>query len=315
MPVLRRHAYLDSLNRPGYLSKQYASSFEEFGEPLLLPRSGGWILVRKIPGTMSHDAMGLYPLLFCTEWEALQADLQQVSGEIVSFSAVTDPLADPPLEDWRSWAHIVRPYKTHYVADLSQPLESFVSKSNLRGARRALESLRVEINPWDASANLDSWSRLYRELVRRHDIKGLQKFSRNAFRHQLSVPGIVYVQALLDGCPVGANIVYLQDQVSYGHLSAFSQAGYESRAPAAIKWTLLRYLSTRVKVHSLGGGAGVKTSNNDGLVAYKKSWTNSTRVAHFLGVVTNPEAYADLLRTRTTGSGDATSFFPAYRAD
>jgi len=47
----------------GYLHHSYADSLAEFGTPYLLPKSGGWILKRQIPGFTYSDGMGCYPFL------------------------------------------------------------------------------------------------------------------------------------------------------------------------------------------------------------------------------------------------------------
>ena len=59
----------------GYRHALYAASFAEFGRPRPLPRSGGWVLERDIPGTGQRDGMGLYPLFVCPDWNALPDDL------------------------------------------------------------------------------------------------------------------------------------------------------------------------------------------------------------------------------------------------
>ena len=41
----------------GYLHPRYAASLSEFGDPLHLPRSGGWLLKRPVGGILV-DAMG-----------------------------------------------------------------------------------------------------------------------------------------------------------------------------------------------------------------------------------------------------------------
>jgi hypothetical protein len=43
----------------GYLHPDYAQSLSEFGEPLQLQKSGGWLLERRVDGTQS-DAMITY---------------------------------------------------------------------------------------------------------------------------------------------------------------------------------------------------------------------------------------------------------------
>ena len=78
----------------GYLSPQYAESLREFGLPRLLPRSGGWILQRSIPGFAECDAMGCYPLSSCCDWSHLPEDLAELENEVVCLGVVPDPFDD-----------------------------------------------------------------------------------------------------------------------------------------------------------------------------------------------------------------------------
>ena len=58
----------------GYMHPGHAASLAEFGTPRELPRSGGWLLERAIPGAAARDAMGAYPLFACRDWTSLRAD-------------------------------------------------------------------------------------------------------------------------------------------------------------------------------------------------------------------------------------------------
>ena len=74
----------------GYAAEEYARSLAEFGEPLALPKSGGWLLSRALPEGPGRDATGCYPLFCCADWNGLSDDLQSVPAEIVSVSLVAD---------------------------------------------------------------------------------------------------------------------------------------------------------------------------------------------------------------------------------
>ena len=77
----------------GYLHPQYAASLSEFGEPMQLPKSGGWLLKRPVDGIRA-DAMGTYPPFACADWKSLQCDFNQLGRSLVSIVAVTDPFGD-----------------------------------------------------------------------------------------------------------------------------------------------------------------------------------------------------------------------------
>ena len=202
------------------------------------------------------------------------------------------------------------PFKEHYVADLSKPIEEIVSKGHRRDARRALRKVVVELCP-DPSAFVDEWAWLYGSLIRRHGIQGLQRFSRAAFDSQLRVPGVCYFRALCDGQLVGGNVVYVQNDVAYFHLSAFTDRGYSLGASYAIKWTEIEYFLGKVSWMHLGASPGVDQAGYNGLASFKRGWATETRPVYFCGRILDKEKYAKLASASETPDA---SYFPTYRA-
>jgi len=110
----------------GYASRDYAFSLAEFGRPKCLTASEGWILERPISQSDRCDAMGIYPFLTCNVWSRLPDDLDALQrSKLVSLVAVTDPFGnyDEALLH-RCFPDVVRPFKQHYVVDLTQPFRS-----------------------------------------------------------------------------------------------------------------------------------------------------------------------------------------------
>lgn len=285
----------------------YAGSLSEFGSPIALPASGGWVLEREIPGTGYRDAMGCYPLFVCRDWSRLASDLEALGTELVSLSLVTDPFG---LYDEACLAQcfdrVIR-FKQHYVVDLGRPMEEIVSKYSRRNARRALQKLVVERceEPRD---HLDEWFALYQALVERHRITGIRAFSRESFERQFCVPGVVMFRALSGRETVGAHLWYVQEDVAYSHLSAYSDTGYKLRAAAVLQWCSIEHLANEVRW--LNQGAGTSSDASDGLSRFKQSFSTGTRTAFFCGRIINRDLYEELSRgPAATGTG----YFPAYR--
>src|SRR3989442_15260848 len=114
------------MTETGYLHPGYAESLAEFGVPRPLPRSGGWILVREISGCSTRDATGCYPLFACRNWSLLHDDLNDLRKDIVGLSIVTDPLGEYDTTYLRqSFPDAVRPFKEHFIVDLSRSVQSF----------------------------------------------------------------------------------------------------------------------------------------------------------------------------------------------
>lgn len=295
----------------GYSHPQYAASWREFGEPYELPLCGGWILVRDIAGFPYQDAMGCYPIFACNEWSQLHKDLETLERELVSLALVTDPFgAYDEAYLHQCFPNVTKQFKEHFVVDLDLPPEKVVSKHHRYYARKALQNVQVEIchEPYEY---LDEWIALYDHLVARHDIEGIQAFSRTAFERQLQIPGIVMFRALTAGTTVGAHLWFVQGDVAHSHLAAFNSSGYDLMASYALYWRAIDYFSDTMRWLNLGAGAGVQANSTDGLSRFKRGWASNTRTAYFCGRIFDERKYIEIAQAR--GVDEKAGYFPAYR--
>ena len=297
----------------GYGNPAYAQSLAEFGTPLELPRSGGWILERTVPGTSYRDAMGCYPLLVCRDWSGLRADLQELQDrrQLISLGVVPDPFGNHDPELLREcFGDVVAPFKEHFVTDMHRPLIESVSRHHRKYARKALQQVRAEVVE-DPPGFLDEWVDLHRNLIARHDAKGIRAFSRRAFSIQLALPGIVVVRAKHGGTTVGAQLWFQHEDVAYGHVLAFNQIGYDVGAPYALYWFALEHFLGKIRWCTMGGVSGTDVALSGGLSQFKRGWATTTRTAYFCGRIFEPRKYEELVRLKGRAPD---GFFPAYRS-
>lgn len=283
----------------------------EFGTPYELPRSQGWILKRKIPKTQFYDAMGCYPIFACQNWSNLCADLEEIGEDLVAVSLVTDPFGKFDVEYLhRCFEDVIIKFKEHYITDLNESMNSYISMHHRRYARKSLRELSVERCEHPTQV-LEEWIRLYDTLIKRHNIREMLRFSRGAFSKQLSVPGIEVFRALYEGSTVGILLWYVQGEIGYYHLGAFSQDGYKLRASFALFWTAIEYFkASGLRWLNLGSGAGLKMDDADGLSRFKQGWSTQTRTAYFCGRIQNQKAYREISKRFLVSPSD---YFPAYR--
>lgn len=301
---------MNTTSSSGYLHPGYAASFAEIGSPLELPQSGGWIIRRPTPFLPFYDAMGCYPLFSCRDWSHLHADLAEAGDQLVSLMAVTDPFGNYDEQTLtKCFPDLVRPFKEHFITDLTRPVGEIVSRHRRKLARSALKQVRVEICA-PAGAYLDAWVSLYGCLVERHHINGLRAFSRAAFAQQLALPGAFLFLAYDGSEPIGGQICYHQGDVVQCHLAAFTDKGYELDASYAIEWIAIEFFYQKALWYDLGGGAGLNAGSTDGLSQYKRGWSSQTRTTYLCGRIFNRERYNQLVATSQAGETD---FFPAYR--
>jgi len=295
----------------GYMHSGYAESLAEFGAPRRLRRSGGSILQRQILGFPYHDAMTCYPLFACQDWSQLHTDLEDIGNGLVSLSLVTDPFGhyDTTLLQ-QCFKDVVIPFKEHFVVDLSRPIDTFVCKHHSRYARKALQQLYVE-RCEDPERLTDDWVGLYANLINKHNIMGVAAFSKTAFAKQLSVPGIVVFRAVHEDKLIGMILWYVQGDVAYYHLGAYSPLGYDLRASFGLFWFAIEHFAGNgLRSLSLGAGAGVTSDSTDGLSRFKRGWSTGTRTAYFCGRIFDLARYAEIVQAKGIS---ATDYFPAYR--
>lgn len=295
----------------GYGHPLYAASFQSISQPMELKRSGAWILKRKIIGTSSYDAMGCYPLFCCRDWSSLKQDFKDLNKNIFTLAVVTDPFGEYKYEDLQNiFNHIAAPYKEHFVIDLSQEPRTYISSHHQRNARKALKNVRVESSSQPKQL-AKTWLKLYQHLIQRHEIEGIAAFSAQALTDQLSVPGIKVFCAMEGSSVIGMMLWYVQQEVAYYHLAAYTDRGYKLKASFALLQKAINdFSATGLSWISLGAGAGVQGDATDGLSRFKQGWSTGARLAYFCGHVFDQERYAQLLKERRVKEGH---FFPAYR--
>ncbi len=298
----------------GYGHHEYVRSLAEWGQPRYLPRCDGWILERPLVGFTYKDAMGCYPIFTCTSWTELADDLAEIQNELISLAIVADPFGDyDEALLHRTFPDIVKPFKQHFVVDLTQPWPKFVRARHRRYAHHALSIMRVELCPQPLD-HLAEWTALYAHLSERHHLHGIRAFSPTAFARQLSIPGIVMFRALVGDECVGMYLWYLQGEVAFAHLIACTLQGYNLRAAYALYWYAFSYFfdcaNGRIRWLNMGGSAGTDGNKEDGLSQFKRGWATGTRPAYFCGRIFNQSRYEEIVSVRGVTE---TSYFPAYR--
>lgn len=295
----------------GYHHPTYAASLSEFGTPCELPLSKGFILKRSIPGFSYFDGTGCYPFFTCSNWTNLSSDLQELDKQLVSLSLVTDPFGNFTMSDLHQcFPDRMIPFKEHFIIDLSLSCHDFVSNHHHRYARKALNTVQVELCK-DPKLYLDNWLELYSNLIERHNIKGIAAFSKNSFERQLHVPGLVSFIAFYDDKTVGMLLWYVQNEIGYYHLGAYSDLGYDYYASFALFWFAIEYFSKiGLKWLGLGAGAGVRNCTKDGLRQFKREWSTDTRTTFLCGRIFDRVKYDHIIKSKKISAND---YFPAYR--
>jgi hypothetical protein len=241
---------------------------------------------------------------------ALRGDLERLD-DIVSLVAVADPFGNHNTAELAAcFPNLHVAYKEHYVIDLTRPVFERLSNHHARNVRKATRQVDVE-RCKDPIRFAGDWMRLYGALIERHQIQGIAAFSRTSFEKQMHVPGLILFRAVARNETVGMVLWYQHNEIGYYHLAAYSHLGYELKASFALFASAIDYFSTRLRFLSLGAGAGIYGSEEDGLTRFKKSWATGTRTAYLCGRIFDRARYDELVRMR--GVTGIANYFPLYR--
>jgi len=299
----------------GYASPEYAAAVAGEGEVLVLPRSGAHLVRRHIPGTDLSDAVAPYPFLACVNWAALAADLADLPSDVVSVTAVVDPLGEwIDAELASAFPDLLRPFKKHVVVPLNgaAPPSTLASAHHRRNIRRALRSVSVRessLGPED----LDAWISMYRDLIERTGAGGsAADFTPEGLRQQWGVPGLRVFVAEADQGPVSVALwMRVGDTAAY-HLGASTDAGYAVGAAFAVfAHSMDRLQADGCRVVLLGGGPGIDSGESTGVFRFKAGWSDMTMYGRLGGRVLDPVIYRALAGGR--GGANTNYYFPAYR--
>jgi len=290
------------MNHP-YASKIYANAFLPEYQPVYLATAKTHILKRKIPGTEYFDAIGVYPLCPIAENADLEKDFLDLKKDgIISLVLVADPFFQPQLEKLQKFFSSVSPYKEHYLHDFS--LNNNYSKHHryeIKKAVKLCETRRLVLVD-----HLDEWYMLYRNLMEKHEITGIQGFSRNYFSKICALDPITF-GAFSEGTLISAHIWFEYNGYIYSHLAASSEIGYQTSASYAVYAASLKYFAeSGAKTLDLGAGAGASKASK-GLSFLKKGFSNTSKTCYLCCKILDEEKYMKL------SAGKNINYFPAYR--
>ena len=288
-----------------YAGEAYARSLAHIGAALAVPEWGGHVLVRSTPCGTREDAIGPYPLTVLAADADVAGGLARLKAAgLVSVVLVLDDRLRPAMSALEIASATVRRFKSHYVHDRSLGAFAY-GKHHRYELRRALA--RVVVSEISLADHLPDWEALYGELVARHGLGGLHAFPRLHHEALASLAGLRTFGAFVEGQLVSAHLFVTHDGHAMSHLAASAPEGYQTGAAYAVNDLALAEL-TDCAVINFGGGAGTGDDPADGLVRFKKGFSNSVEPSYLFTAVLDDDAYRALSADRA-----GTAFFPAYR--
>ena len=294
--------------------------FEQDPYRLLIP-----LIVRDIPGTGLRDALSPYgypgPISDAAPgnagfWEpacaAFTATLR--AAGVVSAFLRLHPLLKPPspvLPRFGALVHHGETVSMDLTASLDEMWQQTRSdhRNHINRARRA--GTRVVFDDWD---RLGEWVEVYHDNMRRVGATSYYFFTSEhlAALHD-AVGDRMHLAVALEGDEVvGGNTFFEYEGIATGYVSSTRRAR-NRYADELLYDEVRRWCKARGdRVFHLGGGRG---GRNDSLFSFKAGFSPSRHPFHTWRVVTDPEAYRDLVRRRRPEAdpADLTAAFPSYR--
>ena len=297
-----------ALHAHPYATLPFAETLAHIGTPLYVEAWGTHVLVRDC-GEGLKDAIGPYPRACLAEGADLVAGVDQLrSSGLVSIALAIDCLTTPAPDRLERAFDLVRPFKTHYVVDTATAayLPSRHHRQELRRTARRGVQARI-VSPVEI---FDDWVALYEDLVARHPVAEMARFSRASFAKLVGCDGLVAVGAFLADRLVSCHLWFAHDHFAWSHLAATSDLGYATGASYAVYDFSIQHFHRRLI--DLGGTPGSSDESSTGLARFKSGFSNATRTAYLTGSVLDHAAYARLCGRIQRPDQDA--YFPAYRS-
>jgi hypothetical protein len=288
-----------------YAAKDYAKSLDHIGTPFAVPEWCAHVLLRPTPDGSRRDATGPYPLTVIAPESDVAAGLERLaSAGLVSAVVVVDDRLRPSMAVLTSAFDEVRPFKSHHLYDRGLgPL--VYGKHHRYELKRALA--RVTTAEIALADHLEAWEGLYAQLAVRREVDGLHAFPPAYHAALARLPGLRAFGAFVEDRLVAAHLFITHEGYAISHLAASSSEGYETRAAYAVNDFAVVALFN-CEVINFGGGAGVVDDPENGLVRFKKGFSNSAAPSWLCCKVLDRPAYEAL-----SAGYDASGFFPAYR--
>ena len=285
----------------------YGETLGHIGYPIDVPEWGCCVIARAV-NTIRNDCSGAYPITPMRADADIQGGLERLRKlGFVSVVLVLDDFHRPNLENICSAFSYVREFKSHYVnRRLAEP--HLYSKNHRYEIKRALRTVRTGL--LDLSFYEQDWNRLYDFLGTRHKLGSLHRFSPDHISKIATIDGFLGFGAWLDDELVSAHIWVSHASVAQSHLAASNALGYKSKAAYALNAAALEHFRD-CELLNFGGGSGIADDHDDGLVRFKRGFTNDVARSFICGAVLNHVLYDELNQQFDTQGIDG--FFPSYR--
>lgn len=279
--------------------------------PLILSRSDTLDakFIKRVIDKPFYDVISIYPFhsfnnikdLFSKYKHPNKVLIIDENNFRVSTTFVTDPMI--PIENDPIFDYF-KEYKTHYIIDYSKPIKySNNHKRNIKNNK----NLEMELLPKN-SETADKFHGFYQVLKKKHGITGITDFNLETIYNHISHKNSYTFGVWENNKLIGSIITTTIDDRSYYHLGAYSERGYEIGASFSLMDHIISfYNKLGYKYFILGAGAGVDKAS-EGLVRFKKGFSNDTRKNYIIGYINNREKYDELSKGK---EGD---FFPLYRS-
>lgn len=303
-------------NKRLFAQADYAKSLHGNAQLIHLPHVDGWVVRRSFKGhgvaeNITTDLSNPYPMFSCLNLQHIKDDIKILeTSSDVSLTLRTDVFDEAIIPKIRSDFDFIRPFKTHYIAELSTPWREFASRNCRRYAAKAEASFQISrvMSPPDYAASL---LKLNQTILKRVDVAFNVNLTEDILRQLLALPEVVLFDARNDDGLQGLALYMRYGDNVYAHTLGVTDQGRSDYAVYGLYGHALDYFQDNARAIDFGGNPGMAEDSENSIGSFKRAWSNKTQVSFICGKVLRPSLYEDLCQSRSVLQGD---FFPAYRA-
>lgn len=292
----------------GYRQNGFA---ESLGTGLYLENVKGSVLRRKIGTTGTHDVVNPYPVFACSNFANFEDDLTSLRVEgAIALTVRTDAFDEMNVLSTRDIWDWFKPFKTHFITDLTEPWRDTAARNAKRYEKRAREDFEFSLvsSPSEYAADL---ARLNEIILNRTQINKSAGLSVKTLEKQLNLRGVRLFKAEDSQGPQGLALFMKTDRKAYAYLLGATDEARSKHVIYGLYGYALDALSAEVDAVDFGGNPGPTDDLSNSVGLFKQLWTNRTATSYICGKIFNPEAYGKLCKDRPALSPN---YFPAYRA-
>lgn len=282
---------------------------ESLGPNILLTHSDSYLNKRVIGTTDHYDLVSPYPMFAGRNFSAIGQDIRSLSEtDAVSMTIRSDAFFEKTVGQTESVWGWFRPFKTHYITNLSKPWRDTAARNAKRYEERARRTFTFSevLNPAFYASDL---RRLNSIIVNRKRGTNTKIIAEKVLKHQLGLSGARLFKASNSNGIQGLAFFMVTEKRAYAYMIGATDEARSNNVIYGLYGFALDIFQNEMDNVDFGGVPGTSDDQSHPIAQFKQLWTNETAQSFICGKVFRPDVYKKLSEAHPTSHAN---FFPAY---